>query len=163
MKRTAKEKAAPKRKRNITAKPKAKASARKVAAAKAFAHWPLGSSAYAQYPANTTLGQLVTVAAFIASGFAKINKDNIGKGAKPNVDLFVGLVGPGRGVFNYHKKASRLSDKGFTAEGLKWFQARITDQATRDLVAKMATAMQKGGTVKASPNGDLKFSRAIAG
>ena len=164
MKRTKTEKKSPAKasKRNIVAKPKAKASARKIIAAKAFAHWPLGQSAYKQYGANTTIGSLITVAAFIVAGFAKLNKTTITKGAKPNVDLFVGLVGPGRGVYRYHTTNHRLNDSGFTSEGLKWFASRITDKATRDYVASLVKAMQKGGTVKADGNGDLKFTRNVA-
>ena len=161
MKRSSTEKAATKeaakapakagKKRNVKAK--GTTSARKVAATKAFAHWAKGSSPY--HGVTGPVRGLLIVAAFIVSGYARLNKETIGKAPKGSKELFVGLVG--RTPYNYHKREHRIGDAGFTAEGLKWFQHRIADKEDRALVGKLVTAMQKGGKVEG-----LNFNRAIA-
>ena len=135
-------------KRNV----KARKTARKSEAAKAFAHWPLGSSPY--HGVTGSVRGVLICAAFVVCGFAKLNKANIGKGAKGNKALFVKLVGST--PWNYHRREHRLTSDGLTSEGMKWFQARIADKADRDLTASLVAAMQKGGKVEA-----LTFNREV--
>lgn len=148
--RTAKKTVKAKAKRII----KVRASARKSESIKAFAHWERASSPYFGVTGNVR-GVLIC-AAFVVAGFAKLNKSNIGKGAKGNKKLFVALVGST--PWNYHRSNARITDDGLTAGGMVWFQARIADKAARDLTASLVTAMQKGGKVEG-----LNFHREVAG
>jgi hypothetical protein len=153
-------------KRNVTKKAVAKkAVAKKVAAKKApvktarkadvitaYAHFPKSGTAY-----DGVVGDVRSVlicAAMVVAGFAKLNKENIGKGGKGNVALFVGLVG--RTPLNYHRGADRIDGNILTAGGVAWFQKRIGDADKRKLTAELIAAMQKGGKA-----GGLNFNREI--
>jgi len=141
-------------KRRITAKKSASKSARKSSAVNAFAHWPETSSPY--YGVTGDVRAVLICAAFVVAGFAKLNKTNIGKGAKGNVALFVQLVG--RTPLNHHRNAKRIVGDTLSAGGLTWFQHRISDTERFDLTSELVTAMQKGGKVAG-----LNFTRKVTG
>ena len=135
-------------KRNVKAK-----TARKAKTVSAYVHFPVGSSPYHGVTGDNR--QVLICAAMVAAGFAKLNKANIGKDAKPNARLFKAIVGDT--PLNYHRRAGRMTADGLSAEGLKWFQHRINSEDRMTLVREMAGAMAKGGEA-----GGLKFSRKVA-
>ena len=157
--KTTAKKAASTRKLNARGK---STSAKRAAVSKAFAHWAKASSAYAGPGIVTPIRGGIIVAALVVAGFAKLNKgDSISKAGKGNVKLLAELVG--KGPYPGHKKAERFDADGLTKGGLDWFNARIVSQSptyrtNRETVAKLVTAMQKGGKVDS-----LNFNREVAG
>ena len=137
--------------KNATAK-KAATTARKSSAVSAFAHWPLGSTAYVGLTGDAR--QVIICAAMVVSGFAKMNKANIGKGAKGNPKLFERLVG--KRPLSWHRAESRIVDNALTAEGLVWFQHRVNSADRIKLTNELINAMTKGGSA-----GGLEFAHKI--
>lgn len=138
---------AKKAKRIVKAKP-----ARKSAASVAFKHWADTSSAYADVRGDTRA--VLICAAMVVSGFAKMNKANIGTAPKGNPALFVQLVG--RTPLNHHRGSKRIDGDTLTKGGLEWFQRRISSEERFNLTADLIEAMRKGGKA-----GGLNFSHKV--
>jgi len=128
------------------------ASARKSAAGSAFKHWADGSSAYHGVRGDTRA--VLICAAFVVAGFAKVSKTTVTKAGKGNRGLFVELVGST--PWNHHRNEKRIVDGELTAEGIKWFQHRITSPERLTLVGELVTAMTKGGSA-----GGLSFTHKV--
>lgn len=145
------------------AKPKRRVSAKKTTAKKAtssaaFAHWPTGLSPYHVHSHQSREGRLITVAALIVAGMAKLNKGGLGKATgKGNPRLFKALVGPT--PYNFHRSNGRFSEANtLTAIGVEWFGGRIKGEDDLSLVRDTVAAFQKGGKVDGLA---VEFNRAI--
>ena len=144
-------------KRRVAAK-KATTTAKKATSTKAYAHWPTGLSPYHVHSHQSREGRLLTVAALIVAGMAKMNKTGLGKAAgKGNAKLFKALVGPT--PYNFHRTAGRFTaDNTLTAIGVEWFGGRIKGEDDIALVNGAVAAFQKGGKVEGLA---VEFNREV--
>lgn len=134
-------------------------TATKASASKAFAHWPLGLSPYHVHSHQSREGRLITVAALIVAGMAKMNKGGLGKATgKGNARLFKALVGPT--PYNFHRSAGRFTEnQTLTAVGVEWFGARLRGEDDIALVNSTVEAFKKGGKVDGLA---VEFSREVS-
>lgn len=132
---------------------------------KAFAHFPKGGSAYATAKGEHAKGAL-TAAAFIVSGFARLNKGGtIGKTGKGNAALFRALTGDA--AIRYWRNTGKIEGDALTVDGVNHLNGRLTGEAptyrtTGDLISEVVGAMRKGGTVKREGEADWTFNREVA-
>jgi hypothetical protein len=142
-------------KRRVSAK---KSSAKKATSNAAFAHWPTGLSPYHVHSHQSREGRLITVAALVVAGMAKLNKGGIGKATgKGNTRLFKALVGST--PYTFHRTAGRFTESNtLTSIGVEWFGGRIKGDEDLTLVRDTVRAFEKGGKVDGLA---VEFNRAI--
>lgn len=135
----------------------AKAPAAKAPAAKAAEMFTVygivagGHSPYKAIGADTKTKSAYTIAALVASGFARIDDAGIlvkGNG-KARHSMLKGLVGSG--PVAHHTKNGNLAANGMTAKGQVWFSNRMIEgnptwnSRGADVVRAIADGMTSGG------------------
>jgi hypothetical protein len=105
-----------------------------------------------------------TIAALVVAGMAKVNGDEIAKGDSPSIGLFRAIVGDT--PIGYHRKGGNIKGSALTAEGIAFFNARLSGNAPTfntdpETMRAFVAAMSKGGKVEIGAD-SVEFTKKLS-
>lgn len=105
-----------------------------------------------------------TIAALVVAGMAKVVGDEIAKGDSPSIGLFRAIVGDT--PIGYHRKGGNIKGSALTAEGIAFFNARLSGNAPTfntdpETMRAFVAAMSKGGKVEIGAD-SVEFTKKLS-